>query len=231
MAFINNFDFTILLFLNRFLGKSRSLDELVQLLSDAFLFNGVLLVALLWVLWFNDKREEARVRLLIGGVGAVLAGILSRLLQVSVPFHARPLYNPALNLTWPIGVERGALNHWGASSFPSDHASFCFALAALIWIRNRRLGVFAFFWASITSSARVFLAFHYPSDILGGAVLGILIVILFGNLPLPRVAYRLLEWERCASPSFYAVAFIASYQAGTLFNDVREIGHLIVGFL
>jgi len=229
MAFTNNFDFTILLFLNRFVGKSRSLDELVQLLSDAFLFNGVLLVAILWLFWFNDRREEARVRLLIGGAAAVLAGLLSRLLQLSLPFHVRPLYNQALSLTWPFGVGRETLSHW--SSFPSDHASLCFALATVIWMRNRRLGMFAFFWASITSSARVFLGFHYPTDIVGGAVLGILIVILLGRLPLPRFAYRLLDWERCASPSFYAVAFVASYQAGTLFNDVREIGHLIAGLL
>jgi undecaprenyl-diphosphatase len=229
MAFTNNFDFTILLFLNRFVGKSSALDELVQLLSDAFIFNGVLLVALLWLLWFNDRREEARVRLFVGGAAAVLTGLLSRLLQLSLPFHVRPLYNPALSLTWPIGVERETLNHW--NSFPSDHASLCFGLATLIWMRDRRLGVFAFFCASITSSARVFLGYHYPTDILGGAVLGILIVILFGSLPLPRVAFRLLEWERCAAPSFYAVAFIASYQAGTLFSDVREICHLIVGLL
>jgi membrane-associated phospholipid phosphatase len=229
MVSTNNLDFTILLFLNRFVGKSRSLDELVHLFTEAFLFNGVLLVALLWLLWFTDRREEARIRLFIGGAAAVLAGLLSRLLQLSLPFHVRPLYNPALNLTWPIGVGPGTLNHW--SSFPSDHASLCFALATLIWTRDRRLGVFAFFWASFTSFARVFLGFHYPSDILGGAVLGILIVILFGSLPLPRVAYRLLEWERFSSPSFYAVAFVASYQAGTLFSDLREIGHLIVGLL
>jgi undecaprenyl-diphosphatase len=229
MALISNFDYTILLFLNRFVGQSRSLDELLQILSDAFLFNGVLLVAILWLFWFNDRHEDARVRLLIGGAGAVLAGLLSRLLQLSLPFHVRPLYNPILNLTWPFGVGRETLNHW--SSFPSDHASLCFALATLIWMKDRRLGIFAFFWAAVTSSARVVLGFHYPTDVIGGAVLGILMVLLFARVPLPRIAYRLLEWERCASPSFYAVAFIASYQAGTLFNDVRVIGHLIAGLL
>ena|ERR1700730_18827934 len=35
------------------------------------------------------------------------------------------------------------------------------------------LGVFAFFWAVITSSARIYLGYHYPTDILGGAALGI----------------------------------------------------------
>ena len=225
----HHFDSNVFLFLNKFAGKSGLLDESVKLISDTFILNSALFVALLWFIWFKDKREEFRIRLLMGGIAAVLAGVLSRLLQLSLPFHVRPLYNTDLKLTWPIGVEWGTLNHW--SSFPSDHASLCFAFATLIWKSDRRLGLFAFFWAAITSSTRVYLGFHYPSDILGGAVLGILMVILFQKLPLPRVVYRLLDWERYASPSFYAVAFIASYQAGTLFNDVRTISHLLVHLL
>jgi undecaprenyl-diphosphatase len=165
----------------------------------------------------------------MGGVAAVLAGLLSRLLQLALPFHARPLYNADLRLTWPIGMEGGGFSHW--SSFPSDHASLFFALATLIWISDRRLGVFAFVWAAIGSSTRIYLGFHYPTDILGGAALGIFIVILFKRLPIPRVVYRLLDWEQYASPSFYAVAFIASYQAGTLFSDVRGLAHLTLGLI
>ena len=58
-----------------------------------------------------------------------------------------------------------------------------FALATLIWISDRRVGVFAFVWAAITSSTRIYLGIHYPTDILGGAALGIFIVILFKRLP------------------------------------------------
>jgi undecaprenyl-diphosphatase len=119
----------------------------------------------------------------------------------------------------------GTLNHW--NSFPSDHASYFFALATLIWINNRPLGVFALFWAAITSSTRIYLGFHYPSDILGGAAIGVLMVILAQKIPLPCFLYRVLSWERCASPFFYAIAFLASYQLGTLFMDIREIAHLI----
>jgi undecaprenyl-diphosphatase len=227
MAIPNDFDSAIVQFLNRFVGKSRLLDGSVELISDTPLLNGcILFVGFLWLLWFRDKREESRIRLCTGGVAAVLAGVLSRILQRFLLFHVRPLYNADLKLTRPIGVKWGTLSHW--NSFPSDHASFCFALATLIWINDRRLGAFAFFWAAITSSARIYLGYHYPTDILGGAVLGIFMVILFQRLPLPSVAYRLLVWERCAPPSFYAVAFIASYQAGTLFDDVRIIAHLIV---
>ena len=230
MAIPNDFDFTIVLFLNKFVGKSRLLDGSVELISDTPLLNGgILFIAFLWLIWFRDKREDSRIRLCTGAVAAVLAGVLSRILQRLLPFHVRPLYSADLKLTYPIGVESPALSHW--NSFPSDHASLGFALATLIWINDRRLGAFAFFWAAITNSARIYLGYHYPTDILGGAALGIFMIILFQRLPLPPVVYRLLVWERCAPPSFYAVAFIASYLAGTLFGDVRIIAHLIVQLL
>jgi undecaprenyl-diphosphatase len=225
----SDFDSTSILFLNKFVGKSYLLDRSIELISDTFILNGVLFVALLWFIWFRDKREESRIRLFMGGVAAVLAGLLSRLLQLFLTFHCRPLLSADLKLTSPIGVESGTLNHWNC--FPSDHAALFFGLATLIWINDRRLGVFALFWAAIVSSTRVYLGFHYPSDILGGEALGIFMVILFQRFPLPALVSRLLDWERKASSSFYAVAFITSYQAGTLFNDVRDIGHLLVQLL
>jgi membrane-associated phospholipid phosphatase len=129
---LKDFDFTIVLFLNKFVGKSRLLDGSVELISEKHILEGVLFVALLWLIWFKDKREQSRIRLFMGGVASVLAVLVSRLLQLALPFHVRPLYNPDLQLTWPIGVEWGTLNHW--NSFPSDHAAFYFALATLIWI-------------------------------------------------------------------------------------------------
>jgi undecaprenyl-diphosphatase len=228
-AIQNDFDSSSVLLLNKFVGKSPLLDRSVELISTTFILHGLLFVALLWLIWFKDEHAESRARLFMGGVAAVLAGFLSRLLQLSLPFHVRPLLNADLKLISPIGVESGTLNHWNC--FPSDHASLFFALAILIWINDRRLGVFALCWATVTSSTRIYLGFHYPTDILGGAAFGILVVILFQRLPIPRVVYRLLDWERYAPSSFYAVAFLASYQAGTLFNDVRAIGQLITQLL
>jgi len=106
MAIPNDFDSTTVLFLNKFVGKSRLLDGSVELISDTPLLNGcILFVAFLWLIWFRDKREESRIRLLTGGVAAGLAGVLSRISQFLLPFHVRPLYNADLQLTWPIGVE------------------------------------------------------------------------------------------------------------------------------
>src|SRR3989344_4572688 len=62
----------------------------------------------------------------------------------------------------------------GGGSFPSGHAAFLFALAAAIFIYDKRWGVFFFVGAVLVGLGRIWAGLHWPSDILGGAVIGIL---------------------------------------------------------
>jgi len=57
-------------------------------------------------------------------------------------------------------------------SFPSNHAANSFAAATLLSLcfRNTTFLVFAF--ALLVCYSRVYLRVHYPSDVLGGMVLG-----------------------------------------------------------
>jgi hypothetical protein len=58
MTIPNDFDFTIVLFLNKFVGKSRSLDGLVELISDTPLLNGgILFVAFLWLICLGTSAK------------------------------------------------------------------------------------------------------------------------------------------------------------------------------
>jgi undecaprenyl-diphosphatase len=64
-------------------------------------------------------------------------------------------------------------------SFPSDHATAAFAIAVAILLRHRKAGVLALAMAVAVSVARVAVGTHYPSDVIGGAVLGTLSALVF----------------------------------------------------
>lgn len=59
-------------------------------------------------------------------------------------------------------------------SFPSGHTAGAFALATMLSLRYPKPYVYvpAFIWAGMVGYGRVYNGLHYPSDVLGGAVLG-----------------------------------------------------------
>lgn len=60
-------------------------------------------------------------------------------------------------------------------SFPSAHSMTSFAAAGVIFAANRRLGFGALAAAALIAFSRLYLFVHYPSDVLAGAVLGLLV--------------------------------------------------------
>ena len=62
-------------------------------------------------------------------------------------------------------------------SFPSSHASNHFGIAAFLfllffWVPYRGL---ILVWAAIISFAQIYVGVHYPSDVIAGAILGIIL--------------------------------------------------------
>ena len=61
----------------------------------------------------------------------------------------------------------------GDASFPSGHTACSFAAAAAVWFAGyRRAGAAAFAVAAVIAFSRLYLYVHWPTDVLGGAVLG-----------------------------------------------------------
>jgi len=80
-------------------------------------------------------------------------------------------------------------------SFPSDHAVMAGAAAAGLWLASRLLGAVTTVAALAMAFARVYIAAHYPWDVVAGLIFGALVALLgWVLLRVPLIA--LTGWLR-----------------------------------
>jgi len=63
-------------------------------------------------------------------------------------------------------------------SFPSGSAVLTFALATAILFFNRKMGFVFLVLAFFTSFAQVFVGVHYPFDVIGGMLVGVVFSLI-----------------------------------------------------
>lgn len=116
-------------------------------------------------------RKQAIGRLLTIAAAVALADQLASSVLKPLTHRLRPCHELALQkLIHPV-LECG-----GLYSFVSSHASTTFALAAALWFllgKQYPLFGWVFLWAAIVSYSRIYVAAHYPLDVLAGTGLGI----------------------------------------------------------
>ena len=130
----------------------------------------LLAATLVWVYQYGRWRW-----LLVGLMAVAITDPL--VAQVLKPIFARP--RPCVDLYWlvtPYGCGSGF-------SLPSGHAATTFALAAAIGA--------PWFWALavVVALSRVVIGVHYPTDVVAGAAVGILVGMICR-----RVGERLHAW-------------------------------------
>lgn len=224
MATIAGLDEAFLLWINHPAGRSAVVDRLVYDIADSILLKGGVFLALYWWLWFDHKGKRRR-EVIVALFAAIIIAVVSRALQVALPFHQRPLHSPGLGVHVPLTVDPETLNTF--SSFPSDHAMLFFALCVPLWRRSQWLGMAAGLWAALVICLpRIYLGFHFPSDVIAGAVLGIaLMLVLRAWIVRTTLPDRIVHFADSHPAAFYPLAFVLSFELATLFGDIR---HFIV---
>ncbi len=223
---MNIFDDSIIKFFNSASQKSEFFDSLVDFIVGSNLIKGGLIISTLWFFWFqrSEKLIFRRERVIIALISCLVAIATARFLALVLPFRIRPYLNPQLHFKMPFGNGPKNLATW--SSFPSDHAVLFFSLATGIYLISRKTGMLAYLFVILfIGLPRIYMGYHYPTDILIGAIIGILITLAISINKIHQPITQKINKLAYTFPGlFYAIFFLLSYQIVTLFGDSRNTG-------
>ncbi|MET4104690.1 phosphatase PAP2 family protein [Hymenobacter sp. UYP22] len=149
--------------------RTPKLDAWMVFFTERFVWFPAYFVLLVVLAYLYGRR--ARLLLPLLGLSVALADMISS--RFFKPYFARlrPCHDPDLSAT--LNLVNGCGGQFG---FISSHAANAFALAvfvALVLPRRYRVAKWLLFvWACLVSYSRMYLAAHFPSDVLAGALLG-----------------------------------------------------------
>jgi undecaprenyl-diphosphatase len=165
--------------INGFAGKWAWLDFLGVFFAQYFEY--ILLFTLFSLLTLKFKKYFRIVFL------SLISAVFSRFAVADfirwLWFRSRPFVGHNVNLL----VSHNA----SEASFPSGHASFYFALSTVIFLFNKKLGIFFYISSFLICLGRVFVGIHWPSDILAGAIVGALVGVIFYS-----ISHKFLKLEK-----------------------------------
>lgn len=163
MDFLLPFDSPIMNFIQQYLHNpvTDAMFPFITYLGEL----GACWIFLALVLLFIKKYRRAGALMLAAMLlGTLLGeGLLKHLLCRPRPFQYMGLDPAFLLIDPPSGF-----------SFPSGHSCASFAAATALFLQHKKPGLLAFLLAVLIAFSRVFLFVHFPSDVLAGALLGVL---------------------------------------------------------
>ena len=174
METLSNIDSDLFLFLNGL--HTDWMDKVMVLLTDMWAWFPLYLLLIYWAIRQYGKRCW----------WIILAVVLVVLCTDQLASHVckpvfqrlRPCYNADFQdlIHLPKGMAGGKYG------FVSSHAANTFGIAAFLTPALRKYrpwtAIVLYLWAFISSYSRIYIGYHYPGDILCGAILGILIGLI-----------------------------------------------------
>ncbi len=118
---------------------------------------------------FLKAPRDAQKRMILSGVIALPLIYLTAL--IASHFYNNPR---------PFVVENFVplIPHAADNGFPSDHMLLASAIAAVVSFYSRRIGALLWVIALYVGISRIYVGVHHPVDILGSAVIAIIVSLL-----------------------------------------------------
>ena len=167
--FLYSIDKALLYFFNHSLS-SPFLDKFFSTITNVNNWY-IAYIILLLISFFKGGRKGKIAAVLVLVLITVTDQLAHKVLKEIVE-RIRPC-NVLDDVITPLGCQ-------GTYSFPSNHAVNNFASAMFFYLLFPNLKWALFIAASFVAISRVYLGLHYPSDILGGALIGSAFGYLFG---------------------------------------------------
>jgi undecaprenyl-diphosphatase len=132
---------------------------------------GISILVILWLfLFLRGGREGKIVALLIIPLVAISDQLSSAVIK-QVAARARPCHE--INGKQVVDTIRLLVPCGSGYSFPSSHATNAFAVASFVAHSFHRWRIPLLLFACAVALSRVVVGVHYPSDVAGGALIGV----------------------------------------------------------
>lgn len=181
IEFLDGYDKQLLLWLNGF--HNSFWDPVMWWTSSAPFWIPFYLILMFILVKYrkSDVQMETfkQVLLIIGSIAVAIlladqisSGFFKPFFERFRPSHSPDLIGQVHLLADP----NGSIYKGGLYGFVSSHAANSFAIAWFVaaLLKSRRSWLIMMFWASLVSYSRIYLGVHYPGDIIGGAIIGML---------------------------------------------------------
>lgn len=180
-------DWSVTHSINTFFWHHDALEDplLAYVQAAEALFLGMLIIVIALARherWVSIRRAAVAAGL-SAGLGLLVGKIITEFYDRPRPFVAHP------------GKIHLFITHAADASFPSDHATAAAAIATAILLRGKLCwGLVTLVFALILMLGRVALGFHYPSDVIGGALIGALAALVLWMPTVRGLIDALSDW-------------------------------------